>query len=132
MQIINKGQANHLVFTLTEKVTLTAPYYLFEIINQQDLIPIYFLATDISPYPSRFNEFVITEGASAPLTGNIVCTNVGQYNYRIFEQTSGTNLSPASATSILETGIIKVVGTTATKIVYSNPVQQSVIYGASQ
>lgn len=134
MQVINKGQANTLVFTLNEKVTLSSPVFLFEITNQVDNNAICFIAADTSSYVSWYNKFTVTEQTSGTnyLTGIISCPNTGQYNYRIFEQSSSTNLNPANATTLLETGIITVSSTQAAEVVYQPPKETGVIYGASQ
>lgn len=132
MQVITKNTTNTLYFTLTEKVTLSSPYFLFEITNQVDNTPIYFIATDTSSYTARYNKFSVIEGTNSPTTGRIICTNVGQYNYRIWEQSSSTNLDPANASTLLETGIIKVQGTSATTTVYQPTRPTAVIYGATQ
>lgn len=132
MQVITKGATNTLYFTLKEKATLTSPVYLFEIIHQVDLTPIYFIATDTSSYPNRINKFSVVEGTNDPTNGQIICTNTGQYNYRIFEQSSSSNLNPANTTSIVETGIIKVEGTAVSYTVHQPPKQEAVIYGATQ
>lgn len=131
MQLINKGQANTLVFTLQELVTLATPYYLFEITNQQNETPIYFIGTDVSLYPNRVNKFVLTEGVNAPLSGNIICTDDGLYKYRIWEQTNATNLDPANITTLLEVGYIRVLTTRTAKTVYDNPTNQTIVYDAN-
>lgn len=132
MQVITKWATNTLYFTLTEKATLTSPVYLFEITNQVDLTSIYFIATDTSSYPNRINKFSVIEGVNDPTNGQIICTNTGQYNYRIFEQSSSTNLNPANTVSMVEDGIIKVEGTAVNYTVHQPPKQESVIYGATQ
>lgn len=134
MQVITKGATNTLYFTLTEKTALSSPKFLFEIVNQVDLDPIYFIAADTSQFTNRYNKFTVIERSSNLdyLTGIIKCTNAGQYEYRIWEQSSSTNLNPANATTLLETGIIKVETARTAEIVYQPPKQTSVIYGASQ
>jgi len=133
MQIIRKGQANTLVFTLTENVTLTTPYFLFEITHQVDKTPIYFIATDTSSYTSWYNKFSVTEGTNNPANGQIVCTNAGQYNYRIWEQSSSSNLDPANASTLLETGIIRVDSATSNTVTTYQPTRPTaVIYNATQ
>ena len=47
MQIINKGQNNFLIFTLSEKVTLTNPYYLFTFKHQVLMSSVNFIASDV-------------------------------------------------------------------------------------
>jgi hypothetical protein len=125
MQIINQASSNTCVFTLKEKQTLTSPYFLFELYCEVSEQTYYFISTDISSYTDRYNKFTIVEPT------NVVLSVAGQYNYRIFEQSSNTNLNPSLATTLLESGIIKVVGTNAVKIVY-NPTQDNiVIYGGN-
>lgn len=131
MQLITKGQANTLVFTLTEKVTLTNPVFLFELASPEGTL-IYFLSADTSSYPTRYNRFTITEGTNSPLNGQIVCTTAGQYNYRIWEQTSSSNLDPANTTTLLEEGIIEVIGSSQTIATHQVPKEEAVIYGATQ
>lgn len=113
MQIINKGQNNFLVFTLSEKVTLSNPYYLFSFKHQVLMSSVNFIASDVSSFPTRFNKFLITETTgTVNLTSGIVSLpETGFYEYAIYEQTSSSNLEIAQTTSLLEIGMVKVEGT---------------------
>ena len=95
MQIINKGQNNFLIFTLSEKVTLTNPYYLFSFKHQVLMSSVNFIASDVSGFPTRFNKFLITETTgSVNLTSGVVSLpETGFYEYAIYEQTSSSNLN---------------------------------------
>lgn len=132
MQLINKGQNNFIVFTLYEKQTLTTPYFLFELKHKVENNPIYFISADLSSYPTRFNKFLITEtsGAQLPTSGVITLAEEGEYDYRIFEQTSSSNLNPVNTTSELERGMIKVIGTSPTIKAYSSENTTYKTYGS--
>jgi hypothetical protein len=121
MQLINKGQNNYLVFTLYEKQTLTVPYFLFEFTSKLTKNPVYFIAADVSSYPTRFNKFLITEtsGSQIPTSGTIELEE-GEHDYTIYEQTSSSNLNPVLATGIVEIGMVKVQDTAPTFKTYDS------------
>lgn len=104
-KVITKGATNQLIFTLTELVTIASPYYLFEFRNDVTMSSVYFIGADISTHTDRFNEFTFIEGTTATLSPT------GQWTYRIFQQTSASNLNPDLTQGLLEIGLLKVVGT---------------------
>lgn len=114
MILINKNQNNYLYVTLTEKSTLSSPYYLFEFKNDLTYQSVCFIASDISEQSQRYNKFLITEtsGTEILTSGTITLEPSGFWSYRIFEQTSSTNLNPSLAdnTTPIEVGKVKVVG----------------------
>jgi hypothetical protein len=115
---INKASINTVVLTLTEKVTLPSPKFLFEFKNDQTNELIYFIAADVSSYTDRYNKFLIEETATENLLiGKVELSLTGFYSYRVFEQTSTTNLDPALSdnTTPLEYGKVLVIGTSATE-----------------
>lgn len=113
---ITQTSVNEIIVTLTEKVTLATPYFLFKFENQQTKQLFYCIAADTSSYTDRYNEFSIQEKTNPALTnGEIRLANEGFYNYTIYEQVSSTNLDPANATGIVEKGICKVIGSARTK-----------------
>ena len=116
MLIVAKNSNTNLIVTLTEKVTLGTPYYLFAFTSDVSGLTKYFTATDISIHTERYNEFLITEtsGTEILTSGTITLNPTGQWTYRIYEQMSSTNLDPNLTTSLLEIGIVKVTGTSAT------------------
>jgi hypothetical protein len=109
---INKNSQNVVVLTLTEKTTLTNPYYLFSFINGNTREVTNFISTDLSTYKSRYNEFLITETGTTfvNLTGGTINLKTGMYSYTIHQQTSPTNLIVSAATSVVEVGKVIVVG----------------------
>ena len=131
MQIINKGQNNFLIFTLSEKVTLTNPYYLFSFKHQVLMSSVNFIASDVSGFPTRFNKFLITETTgSVNLTSGVVSLpETGFYEYAIYEQTSSSNLNLANVTGLLEIGMVKVESTLPVVNAYDNQNKTIITYG---
>lgn len=110
MQIINKNSNNYLIFTLSEKVTLTNPYYLFSFKHQVEMNPINFIAFDTSLYKERYNKFLITEttGTTTLTSGIVSLAETGFYEYAIYEQASSSNLDLNQTGNLLEIGMVKV------------------------
>jgi hypothetical protein len=121
MFIINKGQSNTVVVTLTEKCTLTNPNYLFEFTSKNTDDKKYCIAFDTSLYTERYNKFVIVETNTPDnLDGEVTLSPVGEWIYQIYEQVSATNLNPALATGLVETGLLNVIGTTTADSIYTS------------
>ncbi len=118
MILVNKNSNNTFVLTLSEKSTLTNPNYLFEFKSDVTGDSVCFIASDTSAYTERFNEFLITEtsGTTDYTSGTITLNPTGQWTYKVYEQTSSSNLNPllADNTTPLEIGIVKVKGTETT------------------
>lgn len=110
MIYLNKGQTNQIIFTLREKQTLTSPNYLFIFIHRGSNIKRSFVllqSANISPFKERYDEFSITT--------NTYFQNYdsGEWEYQIYEQTSTMNTNPDNATSLLETGVMRLNDATA-------------------
>lgn len=104
MIYLTKGQTSDLIVTLTEKQTLSAPNYLFYFINRSDNDTVAFVKlnnTDTSAYKDRFNKFSIN--ASTYFNNTLA----GEWTYYIYEQANTSNVNPDLATSLLETGILR-------------------------
>jgi len=118
MVIINKNANNTVIMTLTEKVTLSSPYFLFEFTSDITNSRVVFLASDLSNYNDRYNQFLITEtsGTTDFTSGTIEMNPTGTWTYRVFEQTSSSNLDTRLVDNKvpLEIGIVKVKGTETT------------------
>lgn len=99
-----KSTNSGIILTLTEKQTLTSPNYLFWFKSRgtnQEVKFVVLNASDLSPHKDRYNEFSIavnTYFGSSP---------EGDWEYKIYEQTSTSNLNPALATGLLEVGIMR-------------------------
>lgn len=106
MIVLENGVSNKVALTLTEKATLTTPYYLFEFIDDDSNISILFTGADISTNTNRYNEFLIEVNLSPEdlLDSKIELVTKGYYKYNIYEQVSATNLLIANTTSLVENG----------------------------
>jgi hypothetical protein len=96
-----KGQVNKITLTLSEKATLTSPNYLFYFKSRNTNETVAFVIlnnADLSTYKSRFNAFNIT------VNSYFANKLPGEWTYNIYEQISTSNLIPANATSLLESG----------------------------
>lgn len=112
MLLINKNTTATHILTLTERVTLPVPYFLFEFRSDVTNVPVRFIAANTSLYTERYDSFVITEtsGSNILTSGTITLNPTGQWTYKVWEQLSSTNLDPNNTVTLLETGILKVVG----------------------
>jgi hypothetical protein len=114
MIIINKNSNNTFQLTLTENITLSSPNYLFEFKSDISNESVCFIASDTSAYQERYNQFTVTEtsGTNILTSGTITLEPMGLWTYRVFEQTSSSNLNPSLAnnTTPLEIGKVRVKG----------------------
>jgi hypothetical protein len=122
---------NYLVATLTEKCTLDNPVFLVEFINQITLQKRYCIAEDISEYPDRYNKLVIDNDPEPvdPLEGEVDLSVRGYYHYKVYEQSSTTNLDPDNAVGLVERGIAKVEYTAQTVTEYETTQNDGVYTG---
>lgn len=113
--IIYKGQENKIALTLTEKATRTDSDFIIEFKNEFDgestkrVIPV----IDISDYPERANIFILTESETENIQAAIVKLDPpGQWSYKAYEMLSSSprNLNVNEAISVVETGIVEVIG----------------------
>lgn len=93
--------------------------------------PINFIVSDTSNYIERYNKFLVTEtsGTQTLTSGVVTLGDAGFYEYAIYEQTSSSNLDIVNTTSLLEIGLIKVVGTTGTVQAYDGQSKTYITYG---
>lgn len=108
MIYLRKGHTDQVIVTLKEKQTLSAPNYLFYFKQRSsnDVVAFVLLnAADLSAYKDRYNKFSIN--GVTYFTSELA----GEWEYTIYEQTSTTNVNPALATKLLETGIMRLSDT---------------------
>lgn len=104
MIYFTKGGTSEIILTLKEKQTLTAPNYLFYFKSRGTNKEVKFVilnAADLSQYKDRYNKFSIVTNTY------FVNYQDGEWDYKIYEQTSSSNINPALATTLLETGIMR-------------------------
>ena len=100
---LTKGNTVSVYVTLKEKQSLGAPNYLFRFKNRTTHEEVKFVklfATDVSPFKERYNQFSIS------VNTYFLISDLGEWEYFIYEQLSTTNTDPALAYSLLETGIM--------------------------
>ena len=125
---IERNSANEIALTLTEKGTAT--YYLFKFQSDNTEAVEYCIATDSSLYTDRFNKFTITEQTSPDnLNAEVELPTEGQWRYFVYANSSSSNLDPTGLTE-LESGIVKVTGTTTPVTTYSGGNSNYVVYGS--
>jgi hypothetical protein len=98
---INKAETKTWYLTLTEKTTVSNPTYLFSLTHRLTNVAYNFILTDTSSYVERYNAFELTEGTTVTL-------DAGEYIYKIYAQTSPTNVNPDLADELVEEGMVKV------------------------
>jgi len=104
MIYLTKGATSEIILTLKEKQTLASPNYLFYFKGRGSNKEVKFVilnALDTSQYKDRFNQFSIVT--------NTYFANYqdSEWDYKIYEQTSSSNLNPSLATGLLEVGIMR-------------------------
>lgn len=114
---LRESQANTITVTVTEKQTLSSPYYLIRFISEGQNVENSCIVTDSSSYPQRFNQFTVTESTTENRTAGTLTLVEGIHEYRIYEQSSPTNLDWNNSTTLLEIGLAKVIGTQQDSIV---------------
>ena len=131
MLVINKNSNNTLILTLTEKVTIASPTFLFKLTNDLTRESVLFLSANLSAYKDRYDKFLITEtsGTINVSSGVINLNPTGFWKYQIFEQASTSNLLESATGSMVENGKIKVIGTDTTFTVYNPTTRKYKGYG---
>lgn len=127
MVVINKGQSNTVTVTLNEKTTISNAYYLWEFISKASGEKKYCIQpVDLSQYTDRYNQFTITEKTNPnPIAGEVTLATTGEWQYNVYQQASSTNLSPTGKT-IVESGLVQVIGTATTDTQYTRTVTTAV------
>jgi hypothetical protein len=108
MIYLRKGHTDEVIVTLKEKQTLAAPNYLFHFKQRtsNDIVAFVLLnAADLSTHKDRYNKFSIN-GVT-----HFANELAGEWEYRIYEQASTTNLLPLLSAGLLETGIMRLSAT---------------------
>jgi len=116
---IAKGTANDVVVTLNEKGT--ASHYLFEFFSHTTNTYHYAVQEDTSAHQERYNQFELTETSGPTATDGEVEMPAGEYRYRIFANTSSSNVDPSGLTE-LESGMC-IVTETASSISSYEPTE---------
>lgn len=128
MILIERGQENVVVLTLTEKCTMINPVFLFEFRNDSHSPAVYFIAQDVSEFPERYNKFLITEKEEPNLfNGEVELRLEGFYHYTIHELINPT-LDPEASVTVLEKGKVKVTGTETPRVEPTYSPEENIVY----
>lgn len=95
---IERNQQSLLIVTVSELTTITNPHYLFEFIEEQSGDKLYCILPNSSNGIPRYDEFLITDGL------DLVFPYSGFYTYKIYQQSSSTNLDPSLSDGLVEEG----------------------------
>jgi hypothetical protein len=107
MILLKSNQLNKIVVTLTQNTTICDPEYLFQFIHIFSKKEVDFILPDVSPHPTRYNQFEFIEGQGV---GEIPFPYEGLYNYYAYAQPFGSgNLNPSSATELVENGLAEFI-----------------------
>lgn len=101
LQFAQDDTAVELILTLSEKVSITTPYYLFVFLHVTTKDSVKFIkgiADDESGYQSRFNQFTINPAVL------FLGKPVGEWHYTIYEQVSDSNTDVTLTGAVLENG----------------------------
>ena len=131
-----KYSENNVVVTLTENSTATNPYYLFQFTNQTSNVDYYFIATDVSIFKERYNEFNVIERDNAnTLAGQVELGDTGFYNYTIFQTSLNTLSGLTDASQALdytvkevEKGKVWVVPSSDANYIYNGIDTTAIVY----
>lgn len=129
MILIRKNTTNRNILTLSEKTTLTNAVYLFEVKNQQSDAVKCFIAQDISTNKLRANEFDLIENTTENLLNGVFSLPLkGSYTYKVYEQSSSTNLDPSLALNEIDNGKLLVIDTENEITQYAGNQTTAVVY----
>ena len=102
---LNQNTATSFTLTVTERVTISTPKFLFQFKSVQEKVSYYTIIADTSSYKRRYNTFSFTEGTDDAVNGSLTLGAGGQYEYFVYEQASTTNLDPTGLT-LVESGFM--------------------------
>ena len=121
MILINKGETKKVYFTLSP--TISPVYYLFKFISN-DTGNISYMMSDNLSSTSAYSAFMFIEGSTYSTAGGFIA-NPGTYDYEIWQTAYNGVLNTASASGVLEIGLMTVLGG---DFCYTPEVDQTYIY----
>ena len=116
------------ILTLTEKVTLTNPKFLFEFINNESHVKYYCISANLSAYKERYDSFNLQLTSSPNNLIGQLNLPVGEYDYNVYEQTSATNLDPSGLTKLENGKCIVFNSSPSSETQYNGATLTDVIY----
>ena len=107
MIVYNYGETNRVDVTLTERVTISNPFFLLWLEHKSTEEIIKSFVTDISSYPNRYNRFSVS-----------LDLEEGEYLYRFYQKSTNAN-TDTDGERILEYGQLRVIKDEAQTIYYT-------------
>ena len=102
---LKKDITTDVALTLSEKVTITSPIYIFSFVHDLTFEVVNFILPDVSPYPERFNLFEINE-TTLDLKKGFHCYTIYEAEVESPQDTDPDNYSPSL--NVLEKGKVYV------------------------
>ena len=102
---LEKDTTTDVALTLTEKVTITSPIYIFSFVHELTFEVVNFILPDVSPYPERFNLFEINE-TTLDLKKGFHCYTIYEAEVDSPQDIDPNNYSPSL--NVLEKGKVYV------------------------
>jgi len=102
---LEKDTTTDVALTLTEKVTITSPIYIFSFVHDLTFEVVNFILPDVSPYPERFNLFEINE-TTLDLKKGFHCYTIYEAEVDSPQDIDPNNYSPSL--NVLEKGKVYV------------------------
>lgn len=98
---LTKGNAaQQIIFTGTEQCLLDNPYFLFIFTSRQTNDTVSFVKANTSGYTGRYDKVTVN------VNTYFSDYNAGLWSYKIYEQSSSTNINPAGL-NLVEEGFMK-------------------------
>ena len=91
-----KDKVNEVIVTLQERVTISNPFFLMQLISKETKEEVFEFVTDTSSYPNHYNKFSIN-----------LTLDIGDYIYNFYQKDTDANTDIENA-RLLETGKLKV------------------------
>lgn len=109
MIILEPLTENTIVLSLTEKVTINNPTFLFRFVNKESKIEYVCISEPVDDYSFQRQSFVLETVASGAvaLNGQLALTIGDEYDYYIYAQTSTTNLDYTLANELVQQGLAR-------------------------
>jgi hypothetical protein len=106
--VLNKGELNRVVVTVSERSQLLDPYYLIVFTSKfsMDDVTTVTSVQDVSPATIRYNLFEITEQTAPNALLGQVHLIEGEWSYKIYESNAQTLNVSATTGEVLQQGLI--------------------------
>jgi len=130
MIILEPNTENTVVLSLTEKVTIVSPTFLFRFVHKESKVEYVCIAPPVDDYSFERQSFVIETVASGAvaLSGQVALVYGDEYNYYIYAQTSTTNTDYTLADELVQQGIMKFNKSITERTVYERGATTRKVY----